>query len=231
MSVVAAQAVAGGGNVDPIHAVLLHSPEILSHTFLYAASIKDVPAIARTCSNWKSLLSSNTSNVDDIWKNLCSIHHPNLLRLHTLCNFSNNGGNTWRQLLRRRMTSPYEPIGSNRQLQRDLETVFRPEGILAFSNCCGACFDAYEGGKDDDDEDDNETKDKNAFKFREDGGIHFFKLFLNGMNYMGNFHPHRGFAAVAGHAVYKVSLCSIIYPCFAAYGSIFIQPTLIAFSR
>ena len=130
------------------------------------------------------------------------------MNIHGVCKFDDmSSSSTWKQLLQRRMTSPYVPFGSNKQLQRDMETVFRNEGILAFSNCCGTCFNAYEGDDPDNDGEyspENLVNVKTGFKFRTDGGIYFFKLFLNGMNYIHNQHPHYPvFVAKGGFASYK----------------------------
>lgn len=58
----------------------------------------------------------------------------------------------------------------NTDLQNRLTEVFRPLGIVAFTNCCRiGCTDTYE--------------DDDTFKFRETKGIFFIRLHLDGMNY------------------------------------------------
>jgi len=62
----------------------------------------------------------------------------------------------------------------NIQLQHALEAAFKPQGIVAYSNCCRlGCTGTYE----------EEDPD---FKLNEDGGIFFIRLHLNGMNYDPN---------------------------------------------
>ena len=61
-------------------------------------------------------------------------------------------------------------IGRRRQLQADLETVFRPLGIVAFSTCCNyACSGSY--------------NEDGTFLGREDDGIYYIRLHLDGMNF------------------------------------------------
>lgn len=61
----------------------------------------------------------------------------------------------------------------NIQLQDALEAAFKPQGIVAYSNCCRlGCTGTYEDDPD--------------FKLNEDGGIFFVRLHLNGMNYDPN---------------------------------------------
>ena len=59
----------------------------------------------------------------------------------------------------------------NYELQERLKEEFKPKGIIAFTNCCRyGCTGNY-GDMDDD------------FEVREDGGIYFFYLPLEGMNH------------------------------------------------
>ena len=59
----------------------------------------------------------------------------------------------------------------NEKLQQDFEAAFKPQGIVAFSNCCRlGCTGTYE-------------EDDPDFKHNQDGGIFFIRLHLNGMNY------------------------------------------------
>ena len=58
----------------------------------------------------------------------------------------------------------------NKELCQDLERVFKPLGVTAFTRCCGNCKDNYE----DHDRD---------FEEREDGGVYFIRLHLDGGGY------------------------------------------------
>lgn len=89
---------------------------------------------------------------------------------------------TWKESLKIKIgsSSSYKPVGLNRTLQKDLEVVFRPRGIVAFSNCCQYyCSGAY--------------NEDSSFQTRSTGGIYFIRLHLNGMNY----DPERTFVAAS----------------------------------
>jgi hypothetical protein len=58
----------------------------------------------------------------------------------------------------------------NQQLQDELTKAFKPLGIVAFSNCCRCGCSGNYG-------------DNHDFNLTERGGIYFFRLYLNGMNY------------------------------------------------
>ena len=139
------------GNIEPqdrdaklssIESVLLHSPEILPNIFLFAANnVSSIPPLSLTCSHWNTVLSTNNASNDCLWQQICGIHYPDTLpnsdrgrcypqpmNIHDMCKFDDmSSSSTWKQLLQRRMTSPYVPFGSNKQLQRDMETAFRTE--------------------------------------------------------------------------------------------------------
>ena len=139
------------GNIEPqdrdaklssIESVLLHSPDILSNIFLFAAeNVTSIPTLSLTCSHWNTVLSTNNASNDCLWQQICGIHYPDTLpnsdrgrcypqpmNIHDMCKFDDmSSSSTWKQLLQRRMTSPYVPFGSNKQLQRDMETAFRTE--------------------------------------------------------------------------------------------------------
>lgn len=73
----------------------------------------------------------------------------------------------------------------NLQLQEKLEAAFKPQGIVAYSNCCRlGCTNTYE-------EHDPE------FNINEEGGICFIRLYLNGMNYDQN--PQKVYAEYDSH--------------------------------
>lgn len=73
----------------------------------------------------------------------------------------------------------------NLQLQQNLEAAFKPQGIVAYSNCCRlGCTDTYEEYDPD-------------FKINEKGGICFIRLHLNGMNYTQN--PRKVYALYDDH--------------------------------
>lgn len=73
------------------------------------------------------------------------------------------------------------PMSLNRELQRCLTDEFKPRGIVAFSNCCRlGCTGTYEDGEG---LEDNPEIDEPEFQLREDEGIYFFRLHLEGMNY------------------------------------------------
>jgi type IV secretory pathway VirJ component len=57
----------------------------------------------------------------------------------------------------------------NKDLCAELERVFKPLGVIAFTRCCGTCTDTYAEDED--------------FELREDGGVHFIRLHLEGMSY------------------------------------------------
>jgi hypothetical protein len=68
----------------------------------------------------------------------------------------------------------------NLELQNKLKKEFKPLGIVAYSNCCRpGCTGTYE-------EDDD-------FKGRDDSGINYISLFLNGINYRQ--HPDKAYAS------------------------------------
>jgi hypothetical protein len=72
----------------------------------------------------------------------------------------------------------------NQDLQNKLKQVFKPLGIVAYSNCCNyRCSSAY-------------NLDDPAFQGR-DFGIYFMKLFLNGMNYEP--HPEECYVQYSDH--------------------------------
>jgi hypothetical protein len=73
----------------------------------------------------------------------------------------------------------------NAQLQQDLAAAFKPQGIVAYSNCCRlGCTGTYE-------------EDDPDFKINEEGGICFIRLHLNGMNYDQN--PRKVYAQYDSH--------------------------------
>ena len=153
----------------PINRVLYGSPtDLLSRIFIYAA-VKDVVSIATTSSRWNAAINEN----GELWRCFCKTHYPELIRLFELCKESKltNGDVGWKQLFRRRTMSPFKPSGINRQLQRDFDTVFRPEGIVAFSNCRNWEIGYYLAYEDDP-----------TFQLRRQG-IRFFNVHLNGMGY------------------------------------------------
>lgn len=57
----------------------------------------------------------------------------------------------------------------NKELCQDLERVFKPLGVTAFTRCCGTCKYNYESDED--------------FEGREDGGVYFIRLDLGGGGY------------------------------------------------
>ena len=71
---------------------------------------------------------------------------------------------------------PLYPL--NQQLQRDLEVVFAPRGIVAFINCCLTCTHSYN------EEEEYGFYDADPFFLPRHGGIQLFGLPLNGMNYV-----------------------------------------------
>jgi hypothetical protein len=106
--------------------------------------------------------------------NLCFQSDPDLVKIYGFCNarHTNEVCGSWKVLLRDRITSMFLPIGVNQRLQKNFETVFHHEGIIAFSNCDTTCTDSYQDAPD--------------FILRE-RGVKFFKLFLNGINYDSHF--------------------------------------------
>ncbi len=60
----------------------------------------------------------------------------------------------------------------NEDLCKELERVFKPLGVIAFTRCCSECTDTYNTDED--------------FEMREDGGVHFIRLHLAGMSYDPN---------------------------------------------
>ncbi|KAL7518316.1 hypothetical protein ACHAWX_003828 [Stephanocyclus meneghinianus] len=152
---------------------VLGNADLLSYILHYAIShTKEVPAASATAGHWNYVINVNPKTSCSIWRNLCAVQEPDILRIYNLCAESkvcpHIGGGGWKILLRRARTSCFKPSGANRRLQRSFELVFKKEGIVAFSNCCFRCTDSYENCRD--------------FHVRE-RGITFFKFFLNGMNY------------------------------------------------
>lgn len=151
--------------------------DLLAHILQYALSdVRDVPSIVRTCKHWDMVINKYGESSCRIWRYICTRSDPDLARIHDLCSESArhvvDAGGSWKALLRNRITSAFCPIGVNRMLQKNLETVFREDGIVAFSNCCSNCTDSYQ--------------DVPGFVLR-GSGIKFFKLFLNGMFYDNHF--------------------------------------------
>ena len=89
------------------------------------------------------------------------MNHPIPLCLRTAFGWPRRAHVTWERL---------QEMAFNENLQHELERVFKPMGLVAYSNCCRwGCTGAY-------DEDDAEFVPRNK-------GIYFIRLHLNGMNY------------------------------------------------
>ncbi|CAJ1890441.1 unnamed protein product [Cylindrotheca closterium] len=152
---------------------VLHG-SILSHilTFSY---IRDTPNMARTSSTWNAAL-------EDAYEEICRetvhsryprLHELKLLEEDCLAGGSGTGAftiSTYKDILKRRVTMQYKPVGLNQKLQKDFHTIFAHKGIVAFSNCCSMCTDSY-------------YEDDPTFQLRNEDGILCFKAFLNGRNF------------------------------------------------
>ena len=132
--------------------------DILSKVFLFTDA-QDVSVIARTSTSWKQILETVQ---EEVWKSNFQARNP-LLSKFASPNIS------WKLLFQHQVTSTYQARGVNQQLQKDFDTIFFHEGLLAFSNCCHyGCSHAY-GAHD--------------IRFQPREGIYFIRLHLNGMNY------------------------------------------------
>ena len=145
---------------------MILSQDVLSKIFLFADA-KELGRIAAVSKAWKAVLGEREQT---IWESLMENRYPRLARLVRLGPDVENGY-SWKKGFKTRSSSPFEPVGVNRDLQKDLETVFSPRGIVAFTNCCKIeCSGAY-----------NEVDE--SFRVRQDDGIYFIRFTLNGMNY------------------------------------------------
>ena len=66
---------------NSIHTVLLHSPDILSNIFLFAAeNVTSIPTLSLTCSHWNNtILSTSNASNDCLWQQICGVHYPDTL--------------------------------------------------------------------------------------------------------------------------------------------------------
>ena len=146
---------------------MILSQDVLSKIFLFADA-KELGRIAAVSKTWKTVLDEGEQT---IWGSLMENRYPHLVRCIRMgpdVNDKQNGFN-WKEGFKTRSSTAYGPF--NRDLQKDLETVFSPRGIVAFSNCCKfECSSAYN------------LRDEN-FRVRQEDGIYFIRLHLNGMNY------------------------------------------------
>jgi hypothetical protein len=135
---------------------------------------KDAASIFCVSKKWKADLESVQ---EELWESLVIRRHSARLAaiLRAIVSpssaaLSDRKSSFWRNVLRTKATSEFVPRGLNRQLQADLETVFRPLGIVAFSTCCNyACSGSY--------------NEDGTFLGREDDGIYYIRLHLDGMNF------------------------------------------------
>lgn len=114
--------------------------DILSKVFHFADP-KDLASITLVSQEWKNSLEEAEQT---IWR---SLMEKKDVRLAKIIAMGPNVDNeySWKAGFKILVgASAFEPVGVNKQLQKDLETVFSPRGIVAFSNCCHfRCSAAY----------------------------------------------------------------------------------------
>ena len=137
---------------------------VLSLIFQFV-DLPDISSVARTCKQWKRSLDAAQ---EVVFESLAKFYDPRLVELMELL----ISPQSWKLMLQRRLAC--NPSGMNQQLQKDLETVFRHEGILPFTNCCHYGCSGV-----------------NWYPFEpiKTGGIYFIRFSLNGMNYEPDFIP------------------------------------------
>jgi hypothetical protein len=137
---------------------------VLPGVFAFADP-KDLATIARVSKGWKSMLSLVEQK---IWRSLMQSKCPRLTTIIAMgfkdadrgCSYD------WKEGYKTLVASRFTPKGPNQALQKELEVVFRPRGIIAYCNCCGwLCNNAYGCGEPD-------------FEIRNDGGIYYVELWL-----------------------------------------------------
>lgn len=115
---------------------------------------------------------------DEICRGTVEIHYPRLCELKVMEEVCLQGASgtgafaisTYKEILKRRLTMQYKPVGVNQELQKDFHTMFAHKGIVASSNCCSECTNSY-------------YEHDKTFQIRKEGGIVCFKAFLNGPNF------------------------------------------------
>lgn len=145
--------------------------ELLSKIFLFAG-VQDIASWTRVNSTWKV----GFDRVEMILcKSLLEKMRPDLVKIIDLC----PDEYSWKQGLEACVASSFQPTGLHQELQKSLEIVFRPQGIVAFSNneYCGDSG-AY-------------NMECPNFQVRDNGGICFFDFFLNGPNSFENQYDYK----------------------------------------
>jgi hypothetical protein len=134
-------------------------------TVFFFLDLKDLPAVSRVCQHWNRL---SVTSEDIVCRSWMKRQYPHLEKL-VECVLQPAVAGTWKRIAEHHMTSDFQPAGLNKKLQKEFEILFRPAGIVAFTNCCvSGCWNGYKV------EDSHRTTVK---------GIRMFRLFLNGKNY------------------------------------------------
>ena len=150
-------------------------PDHVFSCILEFVDLNTFAVVALVSKRWKKCLESVEQ---DVFQNISKAQYPRVVELKELLPPTPNV--TWRQLLKQYVKAT--PWGMNQQLQRDLETVFRHEGITAFSNFCivngTANYSELPGFR-------GRMPPWNPYASPENkhGGIYFIKVFFNGENY------------------------------------------------
>ena len=158
-------------NVADHHKQTLPSEALLSdHILTLTLAYMDLPgmaAVSRVCRQWQRCMASVAPTVYE-WT--AKQYYP---RLEQLLPLLPTDQRNYKRIIQRKLASRWVPVGKNRQLQADLELVFKDQGIIAFSNCCPLCNSLTYA-----------CVDVQAFKNRpfqiRQGGLYQFSLSLNG---------------------------------------------------
>lgn len=114
----------------------LDDRDILGKVLEYS-DLSTVAAVTRVSKSFQACLETVR---EGIYGNIVRADHP---RLVELMEFVRPEDRSYEILLRRELDTSFTPFRLNRRLQKDLEIVFRHEGIVAFANCCCANCHAY----------------------------------------------------------------------------------------
>ena len=124
----------------------LDNPDVLAKVFSFLDAIEDIPKIAAVSRLWKNSLGTVE---DKIWECCFRKYYPEIASMmelmtsrdsvHVLPHLA-DWNKSWKALYKKRATYKTDFVAHNlnKKLQKDLEFVFRPLGIWAFSTDCGS---------------------------------------------------------------------------------------------